>query len=109
MEVLQMRVISFVTQKGGTGKSTLALNLAVTAQSSGERVVVIDLDAQGTEASWHKTRKSVTPVLIEHTEVGTLDDALRRLAAGGFSLALIDTPGTDSPVTRAAMCAAHLC
>jgi chromosome partitioning protein len=104
-----MRVISFLTQKGGTGKSTLALNLAVTAQRCGERVVVIDLDPQGTAASWHKTRRSETPALIEHTEVGILADTLRRLSAGGFSLALIDTPGTDSPVTHGAMCAADLC
>lgn len=104
-----MRVISFVTQKGGTGKSTLALNLAVTAQFFGERVVVVDLDPQGTAGSWHKTRKSETPVLIEHTEVGSLDDTLRRLATGGFTLALIDTPGTDSPVTHGAMRAADLC
>ena len=46
------------SQKGGTGKSTLVLNLAVTAQFFGERVVVVDLDAQGTAGSWHKTRKS---------------------------------------------------
>lgn len=104
-----MRVISFVTQKGGTGKSTLALNLAVTAQLSGERVVVIDLDPQGTAASWHQTRKSETPIAIEHTEAVMLDDTLRRLAASGVTLALIDTPGTDSAVTRGAMCAADLC
>jgi hypothetical protein len=33
-----MDVISFVNQKGGTGKSMLAINLAVTAQAAGEKV-----------------------------------------------------------------------
>jgi chromosome partitioning protein len=85
------------------------LNLAVTAELLGERVVVVDLDPQGTAASWHKARKSETPVLIEHTKAGSLDETLRRLSARGFSLALIDTAGTDSVVTHSAMRAADLC
>lgn len=104
-----MHTISFLTQKGGTGKSTLALNLAVTAELFGERVAVVDLDPQGTAASWRKTRKLETPVLIEHTKVGSLDETLRSLSAGGFSLALIDTAGTDSMVTHSAMRTADLC
>lgn len=104
-----MRVISFLTQKGGTGKSTLALNLAVAAELSGERVVVVDLDPQGTAASWHQSRGSETPVLIWHTEAGSIDETIQRLSEGGFTLVLIDTPGTENSVTRGAMCAADLC
>src|SRR6478672_9694129 len=98
MEGRQMRVISFLGQKGGTGKSTLALNLAVTAELFGERVALLDLDPQGTTASWGATRPSHTPVLLAHSDIGCLGSTLSRLSAGGFTMTLIDTPGLDGPV-----------
>jgi chromosome partitioning protein len=39
-----MRILALVTQKGGTGKSTLAASLAVAAAQAGERVAALDLD-----------------------------------------------------------------
>ncbi len=104
-----MQVISFVTQKGGTGKSTLAVNLAVTAEAEGERVCIIDLDPQGTAASWYETRISETPAVLGHNQVDDLQRTLRRLQAAGFTLAILDTPGNDSHATRGAMRAADLC
>ncbi len=68
-----MRVISFVTQKGGTGKSTLAVNLAVTAEANGERVCILDLDPQGTSAAWYETRAAETPSVLDHDQAGQLD------------------------------------
>jgi len=104
-----MRVISFVTQKGGTGKSTLAVNLAVAAEGAGEKVCLLDLDPQGTAASWYETRSAETPAVLDHNQAGNLPDTLTRLGAAGFSLAIIDTPGIDSHATRGAMRAADLC
>lgn len=104
-----MQTISFVTQKGGTGKSTLALNLAVAAQADGHKVVVIDLDPQGTAAAWYETRSAETPALLDHNQAGKLAETLPKLAKAGFTLAVIDTPGVDSPATRGAMDAADLC
>ncbi|MBA7586326.1 hypothetical protein ES708_28323 [subsurface metagenome] len=43
-----MNVIAFVTQKGGTGKSSLAVSLAVAAEERGIKTSIIDLDPQGT-------------------------------------------------------------
>jgi len=104
-----MRVVSFVTQKGGTGKSTLAVSFAVAAESAGERVCLIDLDPQGTSAGWYETRTSDTPALLNHDQAEPLDETLQRLRAAGFTLVVIDTPGTDSHATRGSMKAADLC
>jgi chromosome partitioning protein len=104
-----MRVISFVNQKGGTGKSVLAINLAVAAQLNGEKVCVIDLDRQGTVANWYETRTAESPAVLNADQVANLPDALKRLAANGFTLAIIDTKGEDTHGTRGAMQRADLC
>jgi chromosome partitioning protein len=105
-----MRIISFVNQKGGTGKSVLAINLAVAAEMAGEKVCLIDLDKQGTVANWYDTRTAETPAVLNVDQIGnSLSDALHRLGEGGFTLTVIDTKGEDSHGTRGAMQAADLC
>jgi chromosome partitioning protein len=47
-----MEVLAFVTQKGGTGKSSLAVSLAVAAEQAGRRTALIDIDPQGTTTAW---------------------------------------------------------
>jgi chromosome partitioning protein len=104
-----MDVISFVNQKGGTGKSMLAINLAVTAEATGEKVCLIDLDQQGTAAHWYETRTAETPAVLTYEQAADLTEVLTTLAASGFTLAIVDTKGEDSHGTRGAMQAAHLC
>ena len=53
-----MQVISFVTQKGGSGKSTTAASVAVAAFQEGRRVFMLELDRQGTLSDWIESRKS---------------------------------------------------
>jgi chromosome partitioning protein len=106
---LAMKVMSFVNQKGGTGKSMLALNLAVAAEQAGEKVALIDLDKQGTVAHWYGTRTAESPPVINHEQVGDLGSALEQLDAAGFSVVVIDTKGEDSHATRGAMQHADLC
>jgi chromosome partitioning protein len=106
-----MKVISFVNQKGGAGKSMLAINLAVAAELSGEKVCIIDLDPQGTVANWYNTRTSETPLVIAPGAVIHLDfaDLIARLKGEGYSLAVLDTKGEESHGTRGAMKEADLC
>lgn len=103
-----MKVLSLVTQKGGTGKSALTVSLAVAAELAGERVVILDLDKQKTSADWYETRAAETPAVLDRDQVGKVPETLARLRAAGFTLAIIDTPGIDSPETRVAMGAAAL-
>lgn len=103
-----MKTIALVTQKGGTGKSSLAVSLAVAAEEAGQKSFVLDLDPQGTAKNWFERRKAETPQVaaIEASQVGL---ALSTLQQQGHDLIIIDTAGVDAPATISAMQVATLC
>lgn len=103
-----MKIVAFVTQKGGAGKSTLASNVAVAAHLSGERVFVCDLDPLQSLVKWSRARKAAD-IPAEHVPAQKLDRALALLAKDGVTLAIIDTPASDTPQADAAIRAADLC
>ena len=104
-----VHVISFVTQKGGSGKSTTAASVAVAAFERGRRVFVLELDRQGTLSDWTESRKAETGPDFERIDATALDKAISTLAESGYELVVIDTPGIDSPAANAAMRVADLC
>ena len=104
-----MYVISFVTQKGGSGKSTTAASIAVAAFQQGRRVFMLELDRQGTLSDWTESRQAEEGPEFERLDVTALDKALLTLKEAGYDLIVIDTPGIDSPATNAAMKVADLC
>jgi chromosome partitioning protein len=103
-----MRTIAFVTQKGGTGKSTLASNLAVAARLAGERVFIIDLDPLQSLVKWSKTRDK-SDIAVEHVPPAKLAKALATLEKKGVTLVVIDAPGLDGEHFAVAIRAADLC
>ena len=62
-----MIVIAFVTQKGGSGKTTLALSCAVAAEERGSRALVLDMDPQRTAEAWYQAREAAMPKLAAVT------------------------------------------
>jgi chromosome partitioning protein len=104
-----MKVIALVTQKGGSGKSTLAANLAVSAEQAGEKVFLLELDRQGTLRRWIDRRTAETPAFDSVSEGSQLDKALAVIAKQGFTLAVLDSQGSDTPLVTAAIRAADLC
>jgi chromosome partitioning protein len=103
-----MKTIAFVTQKGGSGKSTLCIGLAVAARQTGASVCMVEMDRQATIGNWAELRQSEPPdvVQIDSTELAAVRT---RLSNRAFDYAFIDTPGAIGPETLAAIRAADLC
>jgi chromosome partitioning protein len=85
-----MRIVGMLSRKGGSGKTTLGVHLAVGAQQAGLRTLLIDLDPQRSAADWWRARADDTPQLVE-TDPGSLRDVLEAAQADGVDLAVIDT------------------
>lgn len=104
-----MHVITLAQQKGGVGKSNLALHLAAEAGRSG-RAVVLELDRQGTSSTWHDTRSETgggqpDVMRVDSTQ---LAPTLHTLKGVGLDYVFLDLPGTHSPAVNAAIKAADL-
>ena len=102
-----MRTIAFVTQKGGSGKSTIASSLAVAAHEMKEKVCVIDMDPQGSLSNWAKTR-GANDIEVITAGAARLPALLASLEGKGFTLAILDTPGAEGAASAAAMQVADL-
>jgi len=103
-----MRVISFVTQKGGSGKSTLCASLAVAATEAGRSVCILEMDRQATISEWFQHRTAEAPEVAQ-IAAEMLHRAVNRLKTAEYDYIFIDTPGVDSPGTTAAIRVADLC
>jgi chromosome partitioning protein len=100
-----MRVWSIVSQKGGSGKTTLALHLAIAAADE-LKVLVIDLDPQQSAERWHAIRQRATgskdDPSIAAGPYTKLPEMLRVAKKLGADLVLIDTPPKlDKAITAA--------
>ena len=103
------RVIVIGNEKGGAGKSTVAVHLATALMHEGARVAVVDLDLRqqsfghffANRRAWAEAQGATLP----HPEViGPLADeaGLDAAIAGDADFVIIDTPGADTELSRAA-------
>ena len=102
-----MYTIAIVGQKGGTGKTTLAENLAVAATQARRTVAVIDLDPQITATNWGDRRKAQTPTVVS-CQVARLRFVLSEAEKKGVELVFLDGPGKNAEATLEAAKAADL-
>jgi len=92
-------VIALSNSKGGVGKSTLAVHLAVSWHEEGRRVALVDADVQGSSSLWLHEAEPQLPVF----RLQTPDDVLEQAPpiAARFERVVIDGPAGLSEVTRA--------
>jgi len=102
-----MKVITLAAQKGGAGKTTLAVHLAVQAHNAGERVVLVDTDPQGSATAWARARGEDAPVIVAANS-SQLNDVMAASRHDGMTLVIIDTPPHAAPGAAAASTLADL-
>ena len=86
-----MRTIAVASAKGGVGKTTLAVHLAVAAVQQGRDVVLLDADPQLSAVRWSERRSSSEPVVLGRA-VSQLAAEMERIAGFGADVAIVDTP-----------------
>jgi len=102
-----MHTIEIVSQKGGAGKTTLAVNLAAIAAT--ELVtLVLDTDPEATASRWSQWRGGGDPEVVDCGAPSLLASKLEKSAELGAELALIDTPPHADAMARQAARLAEL-
>ena len=96
-----MKIVAIISQKGGAGKTTLAVHLATAASASGHTAAVIDLDPQGTAASWGDRRAAGTPEVISGQAI-RIPALLKAAKQNGADFLVLDTaPNADQTASLA--------
>lgn len=113
-------VIAVANQKGGCGKTTVAMNLAGAFGRAGYKVLVVDADPQASAMQWRNNREeSGLPFTIQPYPYGTLHKELpKQLEESDYELVVIDCPPGGAvkgdhrfradDITRSALLASHL-
>lgn len=102
-----MATIAIVSQKGGSGKTTLALHLATCAAYDGRKSCVIDMDPQATAAAWGDWRGSFAPEVVT-CPPARLVSTILKAQRGGAEFLVLDTPPQSDMASREAVRAADL-
>lgn len=107
LERSRLRTIAVAARKGGSGKTTLAVHLALAAHLRGHKVVLADADPQRSAIESLSARTSHGPFLADAAAVD-LAAVHARCESYGIGYLVIDTPGGPGPEARHAMALADL-
>jgi chromosome partitioning protein len=97
-----MAVVAVISQKGGAGKTTLALHLAAAAHEAGRVALVVDTDPQATASQWAAWRQDRPPEVID-SPPPRLAAKVSQAVGQGAELIVIDTPPHADSAARAAV------
>ena len=100
-----MKILAVMNEKGGSGKTTVALNLATALHRQGRRVVLVDADPQGTARDW----RAASPEGADLPDVVALDrpQMLASLKNLAVDVVVIDTPAKAEQMAAAVVRIAH--
>jgi len=99
--------IAIVSQKGGSGKTTLAVHLGTRAAQSKHESCIIDLDPQATAAAWSDWRGDFLPVVVT-APPARLTRTIESAKKNGVDFIVIDTPPHADAAAREAIKAADI-
>ncbi len=103
-----MRTLAVISRKGGVGKTTLSVNLAMAAYESGLKTVVADLDSQRSAQAWFAARTTPGPAVIA-TNAGKVFPVWSSAQNAGCDLMILDTPASAEAETLQAFKLADMC
>lgn len=100
-------IISLLNQKGGVGKTTLAVHLAMGLAQKGVRILLVDADPQGSALSWSANREGESPFLVVGIPKPTLHKEVPKLAKN-YDHIIIDGAPRVYDVARSAALASDV-
>lgn len=103
-----MKVLAIISQKGGAGKTTMAIHLAAAAAAEGVSVLILDTDPQATASQWSQWRRGADPEVVDCGSPTLLPRKIDQARQLGAELLIIDTPPHADMMARAAVTAADL-
>lgn len=104
-----MQTIVLATQKGGAGKTTLAISLALAAIRAGHNVRLIETDTQGSLSNWRRRRPHAAPIVEPIYAAREVERRLQSLAREGVTVTIVDTSAGVTAATVSAIRYADFC
>lgn len=103
-----MRTLAVLSRKGGTGKTTVAVQMAVASHASGRRTTIIDLDPQRSALDWRRERVGDGPEVMDGKAGGLFTSQLNARRSG-TELLILDTRASNDVESAEAARMADFC